>query len=271
MRGQKRRRGGGIFRRALSQALAHQDLALTLEQSSRGRVVTLVRQSSGERLDSEEEEEAEEIEEGEEEEEEEEEEDDEVLSHRVNTKFLSSMLTSLARTNARKLSEAATTEAVPTTRTAPLLPPPRNLSERRARAEAHIRRIAASCGLRVDVSIDETHTEAGHSVGAAARPPVAQQGSGSGISGSATTAAANQPAALAASRLLGAALLGSVAKPKRSAAEVSALSGRAGASVPTADESGSESPPQPKQRRTVQPYVPPSRRKAEVHAKSPST
>ena len=59
-----------------------------------------------------------------------------------------------------------------------VLPPPRpkqSLAERRSRAELQIQRIAAACGLRVEIEVDDSFKEEGQVVASAAAQPRAAE------------------------------------------------------------------------------------------------
>ena len=266
----RRRSRAKILEHALAQALAQQDLSVAMESSPHGRLVTLVRQSSGERIEAEEDDD----EGGEEDGEDEEGEDDEGSSApalRVNTKFLSRTLTALARTNARKAASAQLEQQAASS-TAPLPPPKprRSLAERRERAMGEIHRIAASCGLLVSISVNDAFTEVDMARCTRSNLQLVHAKPGAGTS-----------------RLLGAALQGAL---KRNAPEAPGVCGdgseevwagsRKSAVAADAAKAGAVSAPElareaargpglaPKRRRAmdcpaIQAYVPPPRRQAQ--------
>ena len=230
-----RPRGGAGLAIALSSALAQQNLSLTLEDCAQGRqVVRLIKQPSvmlvAEDEDGEEDEEEDEDDEGEDGDDDED--DGDGPQNRVNTKFLSRMLTSLARTNKRVATASMKTDQNQLPPPRPLPRPKRSLAERRSRAELQIRRIAAACGLRVEIAVDDSFMEDEEADNSkedeeAASATAAQPALTSDAS---ATASGSKPAV---ARLLGAALQGAVA-PRRPACGVSSESSAAQASCASA-------------------------------------
>ena len=271
---------------ALSSALAEQNLSLTLQDCVQGRkIVRLISQKSGQCIEPEEDEYYGE-EDDEEEEDEEEDDDENGPQNRVNTKFLSRMLTSLARTN-KRVADASQASQLPAPPPLPLPPPrpKRSLAERRSRAELQIQRIAAACGLRVEIAIDDSFTEDEEVAASTAAQPSSTCDTSAAASGRKPAVAARILPAAASSRLLGAALQGAVA-PKRpassdSAAQASLISTahpaaaqlavrntiKAGAKAPSgAKAEDADAAAEPVKRRRVSVpalYVPPSRRPKE--------
>ena len=276
------RRVNEVLAVALSSALAEQNLSLTLQDCVQGRkIVRLISQKSGQCIEPEEDEYYGE-EDDEEEEDEEEDDDENGPQNRVNTKFLSRMLTSLARTN-KRVADASQASQLPAPPPLPLPPPrpKRSLAERRSRAELQIQRIAAACGLRVEIAIDDSFTEDEE----VATSSSSTCDTSAAASGRKPAVAARIRPAAASSRLLGAALQGAVA-PKRpassdSAAQASLISTahpaaaqlavrntiKAGAKAPSgAKAEDADAAAEPVKRRRVSVpalYVPPSRRPKE--------
>ena len=176
------------FKKSLATALAERDLAVSFEEDATSsnpfqRRVVIVRQSSRETAD--EDEQDEDSDDGED--------GDEPLTS-VNTAFLDRMVRSLARSNARQ--SAAAAARVPTV----------SLATRRAQAEAQIRSIAASVGLRVEIHAIED--EIATAVDSAVAPTMALPLGTSRLQPPAASASAPAPAAPPPSRLFSRALAG---------------------------------------------------------------